>query len=164
MILSSLSAGRLNTTRSTPISWQKPSVVKSSGTRKMLIGKDAGSRPASVAIVAELLDDHANAVMLQPVSPRNPTVTIPDRPSGGIGECATDNNRRIRLLERLWPLAHWPELDEFALERRLIMRPDRLHCLDPLPSQLVPGGKIRAVVLDLIAIPTVPNAEQKSSL
>src|SRR5262249_39168396 len=48
--LSAFSAGRVNTTRSTPISSQKRNCSRFSGTRKIVIGSVAGSRPASLAM------------------------------------------------------------------------------------------------------------------
>ena len=88
----------------------------------------------------------------------------PDAAPQRVRVAATEPQRWMGLLERLRPLAHWSEFDEFPLIGRLVVGPDRLHRLDPLARQLVAGTKRGAMVLDLVAVPAVADAEQEAPL
>ena len=45
----------------------------------------------------------------------------------------------------------------------VVLGPDRLHRLDPLARQLVAGGEGGAVVLDLVRVPAIADAEQEAA-
>ena len=113
---------------------------------------------------AELLDDHADAVLLQPVGAGNPAVAVADRAPRGIGEGAADDDRRMRLLRGLGPLLHLVEVHELAVILGLFLGPDGLHRLDPFARQFMPAGEHSAMVLDLVLVPAVADAEQEAAV
>src|SRR5476649_1836304 len=45
-----------------------------------------------------------------------------------------------------------------------ILRPDGLHRLDPFARQLVAAGEDGAVVLDLVLVPAIADAEQEAAV
>ena len=107
---------------------------------------------------------HAHAVPLQPVVAGDPAVAVADRAPRGIGEGAADDDRRMRLLRRLRPLLHLAEIDELAVIFGLFLDPDGLHRLDSLARQFVPALEFGAVVLDLLLVPAVADAEQEAAV
>ena len=135
----------------------------SAGTRKMLIGQSRGIAAGFRRHVAELLE-HAHAVPLQPVVAGDPAVAVADRAPRGIGEGAADDDRRMRLLRRLRPLLHLAEIDELAVIFGLFLGPDGLHRLDSLARQFVPALEFGAVVLDLLLVPAIADAEQEAAV
>ena len=72
---------------------------------------------------------------------------------GGCGFCAG-----------LGPLLHLVEVDELAVILGLFLGPDRLHRLDAFARQLVAAGEDSAVVLDLVLVPAVADAEQEAAV
>jgi len=70
---------------------------------------------------------------------RDDAVAVADRAPRRIAEGAADDNRRMRLLQRLGPSHHRREVDDIAVVFRLILGPDRLHRLDLLAQFLKTG-------------------------
>src|SRR5918993_1095664 len=113
---------------------------------------------------AELVDDHADAAFLQPVGARDPAVAVADGAARCVREGPADDDRRMRLLERLGPLLHLVEGYELPVILGLLLGPDRLHRLHALARELVAALEDGAVVLDLVLVPAVADAEQEAAL
>ena len=67
-------------------------------------------------------------------------------------EGAATEDRRVRLLHRLWP-RHFRKIDHFAVLLGLGLCPDLLHRLDALAHQLEPRAKLRPVIGHFLGIP-----------
>src|SRR3989449_104290 len=80
-----------------------------------------------------------------------------------VGERAAHDYRRVRLLRRLRPGHHRPELDELAVVFRFRLRPDRPHRLDALPHHPKARLEVRAVVGHLLGVPAGADAEEEPS-
>src|SRR6202022_757606 len=94
---------------------------------------------------------------------RIPTVAVADRASSRPWKGAAENDRRGRLLHRLRPGHDRAEFDKLAAIFRLRVGPDRLHCFDLLAHLPHARRKDRAVVLDLLLVPSATDAEQETS-
>src|SRR5262249_10068804 len=113
--------------------------------------------------LAELVD-RFDALGLEPVVSRNPPVAVTKSALGGGLQPAADDDRWMGLLEGLGPHLHLVELHELAVMLGLLIGPDRLHRLDALARQLVAALERRAMVLDLVLVPAIANAEQEAAL
>jgi hypothetical protein len=67
----------------------------------------------------------------------------------------------MRLLLRLGPGHHRRKVDELAVVFRLVVGPDRLHCLDLLAQLLEAGLVDRAVVFQLLGVPAAADPENE---
>jgi hypothetical protein len=65
----------------------------------------------------------------------------------------------MRALRRLRPGPDAVELDELPGVRRLVLRPDGLHRLDPLPHHRHPPARVGAVIGHLLPVPPRADAE-----
>src|SRR6185295_19690339 len=86
-----------------------------------------------------------------------------DHPVEGLLAVPSDDDRRVRLLERLGIGPDLLESHEVALVARLALRPDRLHREDALaqqPPAALPRG---AVVLHLLRVPAAADAEEHAA-
>ena len=66
---------------------------------------------------------------------------------------AAQQHRRVRALNRLGPLVDGVEVDELAVELRLVVGPDRLHRQDALAQQCPTGRGVSAMVAHLLGQP-----------
>jgi hypothetical protein len=90
-----------------------------------------------------------------------PSITVADRAARRIGKRATQQDRRIRLLNGLGPSLHGRDLDDPAVVFSGRFGPDHLHGLHLLAHLLHAGSEIGAVSFDLLDIPAAADAEQQ---
>jgi hypothetical protein len=76
---------------------------------------------------------------------------------------SADEQRRVPSLHRLGPQTDRIEVDELAMELRLIIGPDRLHCRELLPHQIPPQVRLDTGVAHLLHQPPGADAEQESA-
>src|SRR5204863_1812393 len=118
-------------------------------------------RGIAASVLCHLTELRQHLERIDAAADRNPAVAVCDRPSCCVGECAPNDDRRVRFLNRFGPLHHGFKLDAFAVECRRRLRPDLLHRLDPLTHQLEAGCKRSAVIGHLFLVPTPANAENE---
>ena len=73
---------------------------------------------------------------------------------------AADDDRRVRLLQRLRPAPDPLEVDVLAVVARLVGGPDLLHRLDALAHDREALPRVGAVVAHLLDVPAGADAEQ----
>src|SRR5204863_3665466 len=98
---------------------------------------------------------------LDPV--RHPLVAVGDDTLQDALAIAADDDRRVRALRRLRPRPDAVEVDVAAVVGGLVLRPDRLHRLDPLAHHAEAPAWIGPVVLHLLTVPARADAEQEPS-
>jgi probable F420-dependent oxidoreductase len=76
---------------------------------------------------------------------------------------AADEDRRVRVLGRLWPAPDPVEVDVAAVVGGLLFGPDRLHRLDALAHQTEAAAGVGAVICHLLEVPTRTDAEQEAA-
>src|SRR5581483_12320403 len=110
----------------------------------------------------ELLD-HAREVG-HGEADRDPAVAVGDDAVEALLVVRPEEDRRVRLLGRLRPLPDAIELDELAVERRLVLGPDALHREDALALELPAPLVVGAVVLHLLDVPAGADAEEEAAV
>src|SRR5262249_46992485 len=95
---------------------------------------------------------------------RYPTVAVVDDAREALARRAPQDDRRMRLLERLGGLPGGIEVDEFALVLRCLLGPDALHRLDAFPQDRPAMPEVGAVIAHLLDVPACPDAEQHTSV
>src|SRR5206468_2120020 len=73
-----------------------------------------------------------------------------------------DQDRRVRLLERLGALTNALEADELALEGGVVRRPDRLHRKQRLAQEPEPSADGDPVMRELSLDPAGAHAEEEA--
>src|SRR4029077_8434335 len=134
---------RLTLTRTAPRSRNRFSLSRSSGAPPIVTGREAGSRPASCAILRKAGRYSSGFPLAAFGYQPSPSDRAPRRPRKG----AAENDRRMRLLHRLGPGHDRAEIDKLAVIFRFRLGPDRLHCFDLLAHLLHTRRQDGAVVL-----------------
>src|SRR3954447_13726470 len=106
---------------------------------------------------AQLLDDLKAAARA-----REPAVAIFDDAAQRVIGLPAEDDRRMRLLRRLWPGPDLVEIDHLAVILGLVLGPQRLHGEDALAHQLEAGVIARAVIFHLLDVPAAANAEDET--
>src|ERR1700730_13761516 len=114
-----------------------------------------------VAAAAQLLDPRTQLLGFADAV-RQPLVAVGEYAVDHALAVAADEDRRMRLLDRLRPGPDSVEVNVAAVVGRLLLCPDRLHRLHALSQQAESRRRIRAVVAHLLDVPASADAEQEA--
>ena len=95
---------------------------------------------------------------------RHPAVTVGQRAAGTVGQAAADEDRRMRLLHRLRPRHHRPELDELAVYSGFVLV--QIARMASMRSRMTLLRLLKSVPWSAIssAFQPAPDAEQEPAL
>src|SRR5437879_9563369 len=83
--------------------------------------------------------DHTSAV-------GHPSVRVTHHPLEDLRPATAEDDRRVRLLDRLRKLPHGSEVDHVAVVLGHVLGPDGLDRLDPLAQELPAGAEVSAEI------------------
>ena len=123
---------------------------------------EAQCRRISPGVRRHLLQPSPRLLDLEASLDRHPHVAqLDDLLEVPLGRGCADDDRWVRLLQRLGPGPRRAEVDELAVELGFLLCPQRLAGEQLLAHQGTAGGRVDAVGFHLLVVPAVADAEQE---